>query len=92
MTQDVSGAVELLRIAAEQDNNQPEGCIDSVLQEPQPLKRERPTQAEIKARLEEEYLTPPTAFGPEWLDKFQRYVRKDSEIHDLVLVDDGKLQ
>lgn len=69
MTDNISDAVQLLRIAADQDENK---CIDSQLDEQQTIESKSPTRAELKAQLEAEYLTPSKTFGPEWLNKFQR--------------------
>lgn len=46
-------------------------CIDDILDEAKPRKRQRPSAQSIKANLEKDFLTPPTTFSPEWLDRLQ---------------------
>ena len=60
-------AVWRLRIKSEDG----EDCIDAPLHEQRPQKRKRPSPAELKKQLEDEFLTPPTAFSLEWLNKVQ---------------------
>ena len=47
---------------------------DRILDECRPLKRARKTEDEVKKELENEFLTPPTVFGTDWLNKLQQYV------------------
>lgn len=46
--------------------------IDDVLDEPRPRKRFRSSPQEVKAKLEEDFLTPSTTFSPAWLDRLQQ--------------------
>ena len=50
-----------------------DGWIDSILDERRPRKRVEPTDDELRAQLEEEFLAPSHTFSTEWLNKLQRY-------------------
>jgi antiviral helicase SKI2 len=43
-----------------------------------PRRRTRPSAAELKRELENEFLTPSPRFSPEWLNRLQRYVQVSS--------------
>ena len=68
MSQELLNAVERLHIKSEKTTS----VIDDVLHEQHARKRKRRTPEELNAKLEEDFLTPPTVFGPEWLNKLQR--------------------
>lgn len=72
MNKDLLKAVERLRVASEDNDESDEACIDARLHEARPRKAPRPSPDELKAKLEADFLTSPTAFGPEWLNRFQR--------------------
>jgi antiviral helicase SKI2 len=46
--------------------------IDSVLEEQRPRKRIKQDREALKLHLEQKYLTPPTTFSAEWLNKLQQ--------------------
>ena len=46
--------------------------IDHVLDEQRPRKRVKQDPEELKRELEKKYLTPPTSFSNEWLNKLQQ--------------------
>ena len=79
-------AVERLRISQENSTTELENIIDNKLQEYRARKKQHRSPAEMKAVLEEEFLSPPTAFGPEWLNKFQQYVVRHSFLILLTIV------
>lgn len=47
-------------------------CVDDFLSEERPKKQSKPTREDIKQDLENSFLTPPTCFGVEWLNRFQQ--------------------
>lgn len=74
MTQDLSVTIEALQLgdaaAAERDGY----SIDHMLEERRPRKRPKISEPEMKKKLEQDFLTPSTAFGSDWLTKLQQYV------------------
>ncbi|KAF2769640.1 antiviral helicase [Teratosphaeria nubilosa] len=46
--------------------------VDEILEQAQPRKRLRKSSEEIKAKLEQDFLTPSTTFSPAWLDRLQQ--------------------
>lgn len=71
MTQDVISILRRLQLS---DVLSGEQSIDPVLDERRPRKRARKTDDDLMKELEEEFLTPSTVFGPDWLNKLQQYV------------------
>ena len=73
MNSDLIHAVERFGIkeAAGQDD-----CIDDKLHLPLPPHRTKRDPEAIKRQLEAEFLTPPTSFGPEWLNRLQQYASR----------------
>ena len=72
MSSELLEVVEKLRISSGDsavDNN---GSINDRLHEHRFRKRKRPTKAQLKQKLEEDFLSPPTAFGTDWLNRFQQ--------------------
>lgn len=68
MAEDLSNALERLKLASQNvDFN-----IDDVLDQEKPRKRIRRSPEEIKAKLEQDFLTPSTTFSPAWLDRLQQ--------------------
>ena len=72
MDEDLLQAVEKLHLVSEKAKASVGACIDSRLFEARPRTRKRATTDELKARLQKDFLTPPTTFGPEWLNRFQQ--------------------
>ena len=72
MSTELIEAVERLRLRSDDAESRHDGCIDDILDENRPRKRKRPNVPEIKEQLEHDFLTPPTVFGPDWLNKFQQ--------------------
>ncbi|OTA26313.1 hypothetical protein BTJ68_10563 [Hortaea werneckii EXF-2000] len=68
MADDLADSLAGLSLAA----NKLEGNIDDLLEQAKPRKRIRKSPAEIKAGLEEDFLTPSTSFSPAWLDRLQQ--------------------
>ena len=68
MDGDLASSLETLRIASQQSDF----CIDDILDQEQPRKRLRKTPEEVKAKLEEDFLTPSRNFSPAWLDRLQQ--------------------
>ena len=72
MTEDLRQSLERLRLRAETPNSADDMAIDEILELPRKSPRIRKTKDEIKKEVEERFLTPPTSFGPEWLDRLQQ--------------------
>lgn len=69
MAETLQKAVEGLHIRGQREV---EG-IDEILSEPRlRTKRSQKTLEEVKKELTEEFLTPPTSFSQEWLNKLQQ--------------------
>lgn len=76
MMNDLSSALERLTLASQKlDQN-----IDDILDQEKPRKRIRKSPEEVKAKLEQEFLTPSTTFSPAWLDRLQQ--RWDAPINE----------
>jgi len=71
MTQDIVSTLRQLQL---DDVLCGESSIDPVLDERRPRKRARKSEHDLKNDLEDEFLKPPTVFGPSWLNKLQQYV------------------
>lgn len=71
MTQDIISTLRQLQL---DDVLCGGSSIDPVLDERRPRKRARKCEDDLKNDLEDEFLTPPTVFGPGWLNKLQQYV------------------
>jgi antiviral helicase SKI2 len=87
MTDTLAEAFQGLQLKASQlqDAN-----IDDILDQVRPRKRVRKSPEEIKAALQEEFLTPTTSFTPEWLDRLQQ--RWDSPVNHTELFALGPTQ
>ena len=72
MNSELQEAVERLRISSDQIESNQGKVIDGILHERHREKRKRQSPQQLKKQLEDEFLTPPTAFGHDWLNKFQR--------------------
>ncbi|QDS75726.1 hypothetical protein FKW77_008181 [Venturia effusa] len=62
-------AIAKLQLGGSTSND--EDWIDGVLNEQRPRKRTKPSKASLKHALEQEFLTPSTAFNTQWLNKLQ---------------------
>ena len=47
-------------------------CIDEMLTDQRPRKPKSKTTEDLKQQLETSFLTPPTSFSSEWLDRLQQ--------------------
>ena len=68
MDEDLLRAVKACTISAEKA----EGCIDDKFGKQTPKVRTERNPDTIKKDLESEFLTPPTSFGLEWLNRLQQ--------------------
>ncbi len=73
MGTDLLNAVKGLQIKDEDDKDR-DFSIDDILTKSRPRKRSRRAPEALKRNLEEAFLTPPTSFNSEWLNKLQQYV------------------
>ena len=69
----LSAAMERLRLD-DGASSMSESGIDDILFREAPRKRAKQEPEQIKADLEDKYLTPSTRFSAEWLDRLQQYV------------------
>ena len=67
MANNILKAVKALRIS-----NDENFCIDDILSERRPRKKEQKPLEAVKTELEETFLKPPTSFSTEWLNKLQQ--------------------
>ena len=74
MAEDLRAALEKVRVSALSMPNQ-DGWIDGILEQQIPRKRQKRSKDELKKDLERDFLTPPTRFSIDWLNKLQQYVR-----------------
>lgn len=73
MATDLLKAVRGLQFKDKDEQDQ-DFALDEILTEPRPRKRPKRAPEALKKELEETFLTPPTSFSPEWLNKLQQYV------------------
>jgi antiviral helicase SKI2 len=71
MATDLLKAVKGLQIKY-RDEKDDDFSIDEMLTEPRPRKRPKRAPQALKKELEEAFLTPPTSFSSEWLNKLQQ--------------------
>lgn len=71
MTNSISEALEQLHLAEESVNDD---AIDDILERTAPHRPRRPDTDELKAQLENKYLTPSQTFSTEWLNRLQQWV------------------
>ncbi|KAL8830040.1 MAG: hypothetical protein Q9191_001657 [Dirinaria sp. TL-2023a] len=69
MASSLIDAVEKLRLSSHQDDFE---TIDDLLTSERPRKKRRRSRESMKKELEESFLTPPTSFNVEWLNKLQQ--------------------
>ncbi len=74
MTQDLSKTLRGLQVRDVAAVERVGGFIDPILEERRPRKRARKSENDLKKELEQEFLTPSTVFGSDWLNKLQQYV------------------
>ena len=72
MSQDLIEAVGRLHVSSHIQGLEEDSSIDDILNKPHPRPKRSNTNEEIKARIEKDFLTPPTSFDPEWLNKLQQ--------------------
>ena len=63
--------VDAMRAATLHVTSDEEACMDDINNEQRPRKRQCKSADELKSQLEEEFLTPSTAFSGQWLNKLQ---------------------
>lgn len=71
MTTDLLKAIEGISIGRA-ENSDRESCIDEMLMDQRPRKPKSKTTDDLKQQLEVSFLTPPTSFNSEWLDRLQQ--------------------
>ncbi|KAI9820336.1 MAG: hypothetical protein M1827_005958 [Pycnora praestabilis] len=72
MTERLIKALQNVYLSVDNAGDGNEDWIDSIIDEQRPRKRIKQNQNELKAEIEKEFLTPSTAFSPEWLNKLQQ--------------------
>ncbi|MCJ1310801.1 hypothetical protein MMC25_004468 [Agyrium rufum] len=65
-------AVRKLQVGSNDSKPSDKSDENAFLFKPRPRKRGRPSIESVKKQLEEDFLTPPTKFSAEWLNKLQR--------------------
>lgn len=76
MACDLLHAVSELYIGSGEQISQDEDCIDDKLNLQRPRKRTKWDPAILKKDTEMDFLSPPTSYGPDWLNKVQQYVNE----------------
>ena len=69
---DLQAALAHVALAARETPDDEE-WIDTILTQERPTKRLRPLPDKLTTQLERDYLTPPTKFSTDWLNKLQTY-------------------
>ncbi|PWW75541.1 antiviral helicase [Tuber magnatum] len=54
------------------DFDKPDGWIEGILNQQLPRKRVKPDKSQLRAQLQQEFLTPSPVFSTEWLNKLQK--------------------
>lgn len=70
--EELSQELEKLRLKSSSSAFDDAGCIDSLVGEQRPPKRQRKTKDVVKKELEEEFLTPSRSFNTHWLNQLQQ--------------------
>lgn len=78
MTEALIDAVEALHVSTDENF-----CIDDILTERRPRKKEKKSLDAVKKELEEMFLKPPTSFSAEWLNKLQQRWDVETNFKDL---------
>lgn len=69
MADSLVGDLEKVAIGGANDEDD---CIDNILDQRRPRKRVKQDVDDLKSELEQKFLTPPTSFSTEWLNKLQQ--------------------
>ena len=72
MAHDLLKAMECVHISAKEKGDICDDDFKTFLLEPRSQKKLRPVSGNLKQRLEEEFLSPPTTFSAEWLNRLQQ--------------------
>jgi antiviral helicase SKI2 len=67
MPDSLISTLERLHLALENNDD-----IDRILDEQHPRQKLKQDPEELKRQLEQKYLTPPTSFSTEWLNRLQQ--------------------
>lgn len=74
MTEELLGVLQGLCIRDNKQAQSDGSLVDPILYECRPRKRTRTSKDNLRKELEHDFLTPSTAFGPDWLNVLQQYV------------------
>jgi antiviral helicase SKI2 len=72
MADSLVSALEKVHLANAALQDKEDDWIDHILDEQRPRKRAKQDPEELKRELERKFLTPPTSFSTEWLNKLQQ--------------------
>lgn len=72
MTSELAQILEDVRIRATTVGDGKDDWIDHILDEQRPRKISRLSPDRLRNELRNDFLTPPTTFDPEWLNKLQQ--------------------
>ncbi|KAL9106657.1 MAG: hypothetical protein Q9187_008533 [Circinaria calcarea] len=72
MADDLLSAIESVHISSREKKDLCEDSLKAFLLEPRPQKKLRPIPGKLKQQLEDEFLSPPTTFSAEWLNRLQQ--------------------
>jgi antiviral helicase SKI2 len=72
MAEALLSALERVHLKSNTSDGTADDCIDHILDEQRPRKRIKQDQDQLKRELEQKYLTPPTSFSTEWLNRLQQ--------------------
>lgn len=74
MASDLLPSVERLYIGSKEQEMQDDDCIDEKLSQQRPRKRTTKDPNALRKQIEDNFLSPPTSFGLDWLNRLQQYV------------------
>jgi antiviral helicase SKI2 len=72
MADSLVSALEKVQLGQVDLADREDNWIDHILDEQRPRKRIKQDPEELKLELEQKFLTPPTSFSTEWLNKLQQ--------------------
>ncbi len=72
MADSLVSALQKVQLSSSTPDSTPDDWVDQILDSQRPRKRMKQDQEALKLELEEKYLTPPTSFSTEWLNKLQK--------------------
>ncbi|KAI9802911.1 MAG: hypothetical protein M1825_002142 [Sarcosagium campestre] len=78
MDERLSRALQDLQISAAALRSK-EISIDDILDEQIPRKRQKRSKEQLKQKLQEDFLTPPTTFSADWLNRFQQRLESPTD-------------